>query len=137
MNNVVLMGRLTKDPEVRYTQDNLAVARYTLAVDRAGKKGEADFVPVVAFGKSGEFAEKYLNKGVRICIQGRIQTSSYEGKNGMVYRTDVVAAVQEFADSKQGNTQPHAETAENGRNGGNLDGFMAIPDDINEELPFV
>lgn len=137
MNNAVIMGRLTKQPEVRYTQDNLAVARYTLAVDRIGKKGEADFIPVVVFGKGAEFAEKYFTKGLRVCVQGRIQTSSYEGKNGTVYRTDVIAEKQEFADGKQGNVQPNAETAENGKNGGNFDGFMSIPDDINEELPFV
>lgn len=137
MNNVVIMGRLTSDPEVRYTQDNLAVARYSLAVDRVGKKGEADFIPVVAFGRSGEFAEKYFHKGLRVCVQGHIQTGSYEGKNGKVYTTDVIAEKQEFADGKGGNIQPQDKTAENGQNGGNLDGFMSISDDINEELPFV
>lgn len=137
MNNVVIMGRLTSDPEVRYTQDNLAVARYSLAVDRVGKKGEADYIPVVAFGKGGEFAEKYFRKGLRVCVQGHIQTGSYEGKNGKVYTTDVIAEKQEFADGKGGNIQPQEKTAANGQNGGNLDGFMRIPDDINEELPFV
>lgn len=120
MNNVVLVGRLTGDPEVRYTQDKTAVARYTLAVDRR-KKDEADFIRCVAFGKSGEFTEKYFKKGMRVAVQGRIQTGSYKDKDGKtVYTTDIVAENQEFADGKR-------ET--------DNDGFMSVPK--NEYLPFV
>lgn len=105
MNKVILMGRLTRDPEVRYTQGEqaMAVARYTLAVDRRGKNQEnsADFIQCVAFGKAGEFAERYLHKGIKIVLTGRIQTGSYTNKEGQrVYTTDVVAEDQEFAESK-------------------------------------
>ena len=105
MNKVILMGRLTRDPEVRYTQGEqaMAVARYTLAVDRRGKNQEnsADFIQCVAFGKAGEFAERYLHKGTKIVMTGRIQTGSYTNKEGQrVYTTDVVAEDQEFAESK-------------------------------------
>ncbi|MBP3737216.1 MAG: single-stranded DNA-binding protein, partial [Lachnospiraceae bacterium] len=102
MNRVVLMGRLTRDPDVRYTQgDNpMAIARYTLAVDRrrtrAGEENSADFISCVAFGKSGEFAEKYLHKGTKIAVSGRIQTGSDTNKDGVkVYTTDVVGEDQE------------------------------------------
>ena len=107
MNKVILMGRLTRDPEVRYSQgDNAtAVARYTLAVDRRFNRNNdeqtADFINCVAFGKSGEFAEKYLHKGTKIAITGRIQTGSYTNKDGVkVYTTDVVVEDHEFAESK-------------------------------------
>lgn len=103
------MGRLTRDPEVRYSQgDNAtAVARYTLAVDRRFNRNNdeqtADFINCVAFGKSGEFAEKYLHKGTKIAITGRIQTGSYTNKDGVkVYTTDVVVEDQEFAESMKG-----------------------------------
>ena len=107
MNKVILMGRLTRDPEVRYTQgDNpMAIARYTLAVDRRfnrnGDDAAADFIGCVAFGRSGEFAEKYFRKGTKIVVTGRIQTGSYTNKDGnKVYTTDVVVEDQEFAESK-------------------------------------
>ena len=154
MNKVILMGRLTRDPEVRYTQgDNqMAIARYTLAVDRRFNRGNdentADFISCVAFGKSGEFAEKYLRKGTKIAVTGRIQTGSYTNKDGVkVYTTEVVVEDQEFAESKNsnseggygnnsyggvfggGNSQPAAPMAAG-------DGFMNIPDGIDEELPF-
>ena len=110
MNKVILMGRLTRDPEVRYTQgDNqMAIARYTLAVDRRfnrnGDENTADFISCVAFGKSGEFAERYLRKGTKIAVTGRIQTGSYTNKDGVkVYTTDVVVEDQEFAESKNSN----------------------------------
>lgn len=143
MNRVVLMGRLTKDPDVRYTQgqQQMAVARYTLAVDRrrskADKDGQqADFISCVAFGKSGEFAEKYLHKGTRIVVSGRIQTGSYTNKDGQkVYTTDVVIDDQEFAESK--NSAPDKqEAANNGTAMGTNDGWMNIPDGAQEELPF-
>ena len=139
MNKVILMGRLTRDPEVRYTQgDNaMAIARYSLAVDRRFKRDgepDADFINCVAFGKSGEFAEKYLKKGTKIAVVGRIQTGSYTNKDGQkVYTTDVVVEEQEFAESKgngstEGNQTAKAPTSS--------DGFMNIPDGIDEELPF-
>lgn len=142
MNKVILMGRLTRDPEVRYSQGEqpTAVARYTLAVDRRFKKNDdqqdADFIGCVAFGRAGEFAEKYFRKGIKIVVTGRIQTGSYTNKDGQkVYTTDVVVEDQEFAESK---------SASGGGNsgGGNTpvgtvgDGFMNIPDGIDEELPF-
>jgi len=104
MNKVVLMGRLTRDPEVRYTDNDLAIAKYTLAVDRKYKRDgdqEADFISCVVFGKGAEFAEKYLHKGIKITISGRIQTGSYANKDGVkVYTTDIVVEEQEFAESK-------------------------------------
>ena len=105
MNKVILMGRLTRDPEVRYSQGEqaTAVARYTLAVDRRGRNQEnsADFIQCVAFGKAAEFAERYLHKGTKIVLTGRIQTGSYTNKDGQrVYTTDIVAEDQEFAESK-------------------------------------
>lgn len=141
MNKVILMGRLTRDPEVRYSQgaEPMAVARYTLAVDRRGRREDngqnADFISCVAFAKNGEFAEKYLRKGTKIAITGRIQTGSYNDREGRkVYTTDVVIEDQEFAESKSsqngGNTQAPPEQSDAG------DGFMNIPDGIDEELPF-
>ena len=151
MNKVVLVGRLTRDPEVRYSQGDsaTAVARYTLAVDRRFRRdGEptADFIPCVIFGRSAEFAEKYFHQGMRVSISGRIQTGSYTNKDGQkVYTTDVVVEEQEFAESKAtsdanvgsfshegGFQQAPAPTpaADAG------DGFMNIPDGIDEELPF-
>lgn len=144
MNKVILMGRLTRDPEVRYSQgaEPMAVARYTLAVDRRGRRDEngqnADFISCVAFARNAEFAEKYFRKGTKIAITGRIQTGSYNDREGRkVYTTDVVVEDQEFAESK---------SSQNSQNGGNRqapteqpdagDGFMNIPDGIDEELPF-
>ena len=143
MNKVILMGRLTRDPEVRYSQgeSSTAVARYTLAVDRRfrreGSDQTADFIGCVAFGRQAEFAEKYLHQGTKIAITGRIQTGSYTNKDGQrVYTTDVVVEEQEFAESKaagqnsQQNSRPEPSTAVDN------DGFMQIPDGIDEELPF-
>lgn len=103
-NKVILTGRLTKDPEVRYSQGEnaMCIARYNLAVDRRGKDKETDFISCVAFGKSGEFAEKYLRKGMKILVSGRIQTGSYKNKDGQtVYTTDVVVEEHEFCESKK------------------------------------
>ena len=108
MNKVILMGRLTMDPEVRYSQgeNSTAIARYTLAVDRRFNRNNsdgatADFISCVAFGRSGEFAEKYLRKGTKIALTGRIQTGSYVNRDGVkVYTTEVVVEDQEFAESK-------------------------------------
>lgn len=138
MNKIILMGRLTKDPEVKYSQGNnpMAIARYTLAVDRKFKRdGEAsaDFINCIAFGKNGEFAEKYLHKGIKILVEGRIQTGSYTNKDGVkVYTTDVVVESFEFAESKNASQSERPQPAPQT----DSDGFMSIPDGIDEELPF-
>ncbi|RHK52949.1 single-stranded DNA-binding protein [Lachnospira eligens] len=141
MNKVILMGRLTREPDVRYSQNvdgSMAIARYTLAVDRRrGKDQEqtADFISCVAFGKSGEFAEKYLHQGTKIAVTGRIQTGSYTNKDGQkVYTTDVVVEDHEFAESKSAATNTPSRP-EPGQMLG--DGYMAIPDGVDDEgLPF-
>ena len=141
MNKVILMGRLTRDPEVRYSQgeQSTAIARYTIAVDRRFKKeGDqtADFIGCVAFGKLGEFAEKYLRKGTKIVVTGRIQTGSYTNKDGQkVYTMDVVVEECEFAESKKSSDDNAPSSAPEPSNG-NGNGFMNIPDGIDEELPF-
>lgn len=144
MNKVILMGRLTRDPEVRYGagENSTAVARYTIAVDRRFKRdGEqsADFISCVTFGRNAEFAEKYLRQGTKIVLTGRIQTGSYTNRDGQkVYTTDIVVEEQEFAESKaaaagnggQGNySRPSAAPSD-------ANGFMNIPDGIADELPF-
>ena len=152
MNKVILMGRLTRDPEVRYSQGEqaTAIARYTIAVDRRfrrdGDGQTADFIGCVAFGRQGEFAEKYFRKGIKIAITGRIQTGSYTNRDGQkVYTTEVVVEEQEFAESKassdsyaashpQQNAAPAPSMPSPGA--ASADGFMNIPDGIDEELPF-
>lgn len=146
MNKVILMGRLTRDPDVRYSQTangSMAVARYTLAVDRRFKKdGEtnADFISCVAFGKVGEFAEKYLHQGTKIVVEGRIQTGSYTNKDGnKVYTTDIYVENCEFAESKATSEQNGVNTAPAQPKPSNVDadGFMTIPDNVDDEgLPF-
>lgn len=149
MNKVILMGRLTRDPEVRYSQgeNSTAIARFTLAVDRrfkrAGETSDADFISCVAFGKQAEFVEKYFKQGMKMVAVGRIQTGSYTNKDGQkVYTTDVVAEEIEFAESKGNN--PDSGSQQNGYHkefkpepsSAMGDGFMNIPDGIDEELPF-
>ena len=147
MNKVILMGRLTRDPEVRYSQGEnaTAVARYSLAVDRRFRRDNeptADFINCVAFGRAAEFAERYLRQGTKIAVTGRIQTGSYTNRDGVkVYTTDVVVEEQEFAESKaaggastpannyQASPAPSPSTDIG-------DGFMNIPDGIDEEFPF-
>lgn len=147
MNKVILMGRLTRDPEVRYSQNDqsMAIARFTIAVDRRGRRDgndgqqTADFIGCVAFGRQADFAEKYLRKGTKIAMTGRIQTGSYTRQDGQrVYTTDVVCEEIEFAESKAAaannggfvqNDRPAPSNAVG-------DGFMNIPDGIDEELPF-
>ena len=138
MNKVILMGRLTRDPEIRYSQgDNpLTIARYTLAVDRRFKRqGDdqtADFINCVVFGKGAEFAEKYLKQGIKIVVCGRIQTGSYTNKDGnKVYTTEVVVEEHEFAERKSLSTASGENTE-----GADEDGFMSIPEDLAEDLPF-
>ena len=157
MNRVILMGRLTRDPEVRYSQGerSTAIARYTLAVDRRGRRSQsqdgseqtADFINCVAFDRAGEFAEKYFRQGMRVLISGRIQTGSYTNRDGQkVYTTEVIIEDQEFADSKNsaggnsgsypggGYQQPASRPAPSSAIG---DGFMNIPDGVEDEgLPF-
>mgnify|MGYP002540027540 CR=1 FL=1 len=143
MNKVILMGRLTRDPEVRYSSgDNqMAIARYSLAVDRRRGKNDdqpsADFINCVAFGRSAEFAEKYFHKGLKITVAGRIQTGSYTNKDGQkVYTTDVVVEEQEFAESKAASGNAGNSAPAGNPEPSNGDGFMNIPDGIDEELPF-
>lgn len=152
MNKVILMGRLTRDPEVRYSagENSLAIARYTLAVDRRFKRdGEAsaDFISCVVFGKSAEFAEKYFRQGIKIAVSGRIQTGSYTNRDGnKVYTTEVVVEDQEFAESKNasgdggnfgyGGQTSAPDQAAPAPSAASADGFMNIPDGIDEELPF-
>ena len=154
MNKVILMGRLTRDPDIRYSQgNNMAVARYTLAVDRRFQKSSdnadqqtADFIPCVAFDRAGEFAEKYFRQGMRVLVSGRIQTGSYTNRDGQkVYTTEVVVDDQEFADSKgAGDSQGQAPRQANRGNraaapagGMDSEGFMNIPDGVEDEgLPF-
>lgn len=137
MNKVILMGRLTRDPEVRYSQGEppVAVARFTLAVDRRYKTENgptADFIGCVAFGKNAEFIEKYFRQGIKVLIAGRIQTGSYTNREGKkVYTTDIVVEEQEFAESKKTNEQNNPSAISE-----NEDGFMNIPEGIDEELPF-
>ena len=136
MNKAILIGRLTRDAEVRYSQGNepMAIARYTLAVDRKYKREgeqEADFISCVAFGKQGEFVEKYLHKGMKIAVTGRIQTGSYTNKEGAkVYTTEVVVEEHEFCESKQNADVNNPAPATSS------DGFMTIPDGLEGELPF-
>ena len=144
MNKVVLMGRLARDPDIRYTQGDspMCIARYTLAVDRRFTRNNqdgqtADFISCVAFGKSGEFVEKYCHKGTKLVVSGRIQTGSYTNRDGQkVYTTDVVAEEQEFAESKnagngeKGNTAPGQQADQQDM------GFMDIPDGEQNDLPF-
>ena len=146
MNRVILMGRLTRDAEIRYSQgeSSTAIARFSLAVDRRfrreGDEQTADFINCVAFGRTAEFMERFGRKGTKFVAEGRIQTGSYTNKDGQrVYTTDVVGESVEFAESK---------SAASGSDGGFTpadrpspsqaagDGFMNIPDGIDEELPF-
>ena len=134
MNKVELIGRLVRDPDVRYAQtgnESMCVARFTLAVDRRTNKNEADFISCVAFGKNGEFIERHLKKGVKIGLVGRIQTGSYTNKDGRkVYTTDVVVEETTFCEKKaDGSTEGSAEAPQE-------EGFMNIPDNIDDEVPF-
>ncbi len=145
MNKVILMGRLTRDPEVRYGQgsNNTAVCKYSLAVNRRFRKDgdpEADFFNCTVFGKGAEFAEKYFKKGQQVLITGRIQQDNYTNKNGeKVYSVQVIVDEQEFADSKNGGNGGNGGSfggASQGAPSGAGDGFMNIPEGVEEELPF-
>ena len=163
MNKVFLMGRLTRDPDVRYSQgaNQTAVARYSLAVDRRFRRDgdpEADFINCVAFGRQAEFAERFLRKGMKMVVEGRIQTGSYTNRDGVkVYTTDIIIDNQEFAESKAANDRvrseagsgqnyapapgpdygaPASQAAPQQSSGVPDDGFMNIPDAIDDDLPF-
>ena len=148
MNKVILVGRLTRDPEVRYSsgENNMAIARYTLAVDRRGRKNNngdeqtADFIDCVAFYKSAEFAEKYFKKGMKVGVSGRLQNNNFTNKEGQkVYRMEVVVDDQEFVESKNassGEQNGYAPVAKPEPQADPGDGFMNIPDGIEDELPF-
>ena len=134
MNSVQLIGRLTRDPEVRYTDGGVSIARFSLAVERRFKQengADADFINIVSFGKTAEFIEKYFHKGMKVALNGRIQTGSYTDKDGKkVYTTDVIAENVEFCESKGNSTNNEASSTAQ-----DVD-FMNVPDEIDEELPF-
>lgn len=144
MNKVILMGRLTRDPEVRYSQgtnsrgESTAIARYSLAVDRKFKRDgepDADFFNCTCFGRQAEFAEKYLRKGIKILVTGRIENNNYQNRDGqMVYSVQVMVEEQEFAESK--NTSNSGQAQAEPQPKPDNDGFMSIPDGIDDELPF-
>lgn len=137
MNRFIGIGRLTRDPDIRYTQGEnaLCIARYTLACDRITKKDgqpTADFISCVAMGKQGEFVEKYLTKGMKIAVEGRIQTGSYDKDGTKIYTTDIYVERHEFVESK-GGSQSQGNVANQTID---EDGFMNIPEGLEEELPF-
>lgn len=149
MNKVILIGRLARDPDVRYTQgeEQKCMARYTLAVDRPVRRKngkDADFITCIAFGKAGEFAEKYMSKGMKIAVIGHIQTGSYTNRDGQkIYTTDVVIESQEFCESKEANDRARGSDRSGQEDTGTYDqaradsdGFINIPDQIDEDLPF-
>lgn len=130
MNKVILMGRLTKDPEVRYTNGGKTIGSFSIAVDRRFKsegQPEADFFTCVTFGKQAEFVEKYLKKGTKILLSGQIQNNNYEKDGVKHYNTQIVVDEIEFAESKRSQSEEPSSKD---------DGFMAIPDDAGDELPF-
>ena len=143
MNNWIGLGRLTRDPSISTSQSGMQIARFTVAVERRGKHEEgqqnADFIPCTAFGKTAEFADKYLRQGTKMLVRGHIQTGSYQNKDGQkVYTTDIIVDEMEFAESKSASsgqattpTQPQAPAA-----GQPTNGFVNVPDDIEDELPF-
>ena len=131
MNKVILIGRLTRDPEIRTAQDGLTIARYSLAIDRQDERKQADFFRCVTFGKNAEFVERYLKKGTKVAVTGRLQSGSYTDRDGRkVYTVEVVTENHEFVESKAAaeRNEQQIETS--------ADGFMNIPDGIDEELPF-
>ena len=140
INSVNLTGRFTRDPDVRYTDGGTSIARFTLAVDRRFKRdGEqtADFINCVAFGKTAEFIEKYFRQGMKLELTGRIQTGSYTNKDGAkVYTTDVIAEQVGFGESRRVSNENASEQSDRGYEPEDGDGFMDVPDDVAEELPF-
>lgn len=144
MNKAILMGRLTRDPNISYSQggDNMAIARFTLAVDRRGRNNDneqtADFIGCVCFGRQAEFSEKYLRQGTKVAVVGRIQTGSYTNKDGQkVYTTDVVLDDIEFAESKNASDNSYSAPSRPEPSNTDADGFMNVPSGLSDELPFV
>ena len=128
MNKCIFIGRLCRDPEIKYAKDNMCVAKFTLAVDRKGKDKEADFISCTAFGKTAEFVEKYIKKGTKIALEGRWQTGSYTNKEGAkVYTNDCIVEQIEFAESKKSDDQTAPASPDN---------FMNLPSDLDDEVPF-
>ena len=146
MNKVILMGRLTRDPDIRYSNtqngEQMSIARYTLAVDRRftrrdGDNQNADFISCVGFGRQAEFAEKYLKQGIKIAVTGRIQTGSYTNREGQkVYTTEVVVEDQEFAESKNSQNGGGYSPAPAPESAPSDQGFLNIPEGIENDLPF-
>jgi len=149
MNKVILMGRLTKEPEVRYSQgaEPMAIARYSLAVNRRFKRDgepDADFFNIVAFGKNGEFAEKFFQKGQQVCVVGHLQTGSYEKDGVKRYTTDIIVEEQHFAESKK-SFEERVDSPAKAYGGAkapvasntNVDGFVSVDNDFDDDdIPF-
>ena len=143
MNLVSLIGRIVADPEMKYTNGGATIAKFRIAVPRIFKNDgqpDTDFLNCLAFGKTAEFVEKYFKKGMRVALNGRIQTGSYEKDGRTVYTTDIIADNVEFVESKQNaqeqtQTQPKTEQKPKQTQGAD-EGFMNLPDGIDEELPF-
>lgn len=133
MNKFIGIGRLTANPEITYTQQEMMIAKYTIAIDRFGKDKGADFIRCVAFDKRAQFAEKYLTKGMKIAVSGRVQTGKYDDRNGVThYTTDIIIDEQEFCESKgqaEASQEVPMKSAPN-------DGFMPMPDNLDADLPF-
>ena len=141
MNKVILIGRFVRDPEIRYTPNDRCCANFSIAVDRKYKQEgqqDADFPRVIAWGKTAEFIEKYFRQGMKIVIEGRIQTGKYTNKEGQtVYTTDVVAESVEFAESKSAASNGNNSKPAESKPKIDEDGWMSIPDDVDDEgLPF-
>ena len=140
MNICIMMGRPTKDPEIHYTQDGKAIARFTLAVDRRFKRDgqpDADFHTCVCFGKTAEFIEKYIQKGTKVIVTGSLQDNNYQGKDGQtVYAKQIVCDNVEFAESKAASQRNNQSAPAAPEQKPDKDGFINIPDGIDEELPF-
>lgn len=139
MNKVIITGRFTRDPEIKYTNDGTSIAKFSIAVNRRfvkdGSDQRADFLNCTAFGKSAEFIEKHFSKGMKAELSGRIQTGSYTNRDGQkVYTTDIVVEEIEFGESKGSNQSQ--QKSEVPRPETNPDEFMSIPDGIDEEMPF-
>ena len=141
MNKAILMGRLTKEPDIRYSRQgdrDMAIARYNLAIDRRGKDNGADFISCVAFDRNAEFAEKYLHKGTKICVVGSIRTGSYTNQAGnKCYTTDVIVNEHHFCESSQQKGKPQEPAQEGFGSFGGDEGFMHVPDSVEDSgLPF-
>jgi single-strand DNA-binding protein len=132
LNKVILMGRLTKNPELRYTANNTPVASFTLAVERKfirqGEEKQSDFISIIAWSKQAEFCNKYLGKGYKVVVVGRIQTRTWDDTEGKKhYVTEVVAEEFHFAEAKKAKVDD---------DGGAGEGFYPFPDPNDDELPF-